>query len=63
MLCLILMSNKFYLKALYAGLNQHMKENGVKSIRYKIAKPNIEKPWSKSIKTNPPITFISRTHP
>ena len=64
MFCLILVIlNRFYLKALYAGLNQHMKENGVKSIRYRIARPNVENSWSQSIKTNPPITFNSRTHP
>lgn len=52
-----------YLKALYAGLNQHKNENGVNNIRYNIPRPNVENPPLHKSKMNPPIILSIKTQP
>jgi hypothetical protein len=45
---------QFYLNALYAGLYQHRNEKGVKSIKYKIDRPNVVKSAMLNNNINPP---------
>jgi len=53
---------EFYLNALYAGLNQHRNEKGVKSTRYKIDRPNVVNSPSFIISVIPPSTLRTSTH-